>query len=69
MIDNTTYALMAGDAYISNIPYPINRFPVPQGWLEFYHQSLNSGFEAVSFQRGNEIVISFAGTNPVLCST
>ncbi|MGV1100495.1 lipase family protein [Thiovibrio sp. JS02] len=23
-----------------------------------------SGFEAVSFQRGNEIVISFAGTNP-----
>jgi VCBS repeat-containing protein len=42
-----------------------------QGWSEFFHVPNNpdypnftaaSGFEAVSFQNGNEIVISFAGT-------
>ncbi|WP_371325018.1 hypothetical protein VX159_05745 [Dechloromonas sp. ZY10] len=42
----------------------MNWFPVPQRWTNFNHQVKPSGFEAVSFQRGNEIVISFAGTDP-----
>ncbi|WP_319585592.1 hypothetical protein [uncultured Desulfobulbus sp.] len=60
-------ALLAGVAYRSTRD-PINRFPVPSsaGWSEItqLHRSLPSGFEAVSFQRGNEIVISYAGTYP-----
>lgn len=63
MIDYVTYALMAGDAYISTRP-AINQFPVPQGWTGFNHRSLDSGFEAVTFTNGTEIVISYAGTGP-----
>ena len=60
-------ALMAGMAYRSTRDEK-NRFPIPtqSGWIEKpeSHRSLDyCGFEAVSFQRGNEIVISFAGTN------
>lgn len=56
-------ALMAGVAYRSTRSAD-NRFPVPQGWSEvpLSHAVLASGFEAVSFQRGNEIVIAYAGT-------
>ena len=76
MATTIEYALMAGDAYLST-RYPINQFPIPDGWTEFFHvpdQSTSSifqatsGFEAVSFKRttatGTEIVISFAGTYP-----
>ena len=68
-------ALMAGRAYQTN-RNPINQFPVPAGWVEFFHVPNNpdfpmftgsSGFEAVSFQNAtdpNNIVISFAGTEP-----
>ena len=54
---------MAGRAYQST-RHPINRFPdlLSRGWTEFSLQQLPSGFEAVSFQKGTEIVISFAGT-------
>jgi hypothetical protein len=58
-------ALMAGASYISNRP-DINKFPVPAGWTTLpnsYFSDTSSGFEAVSFQSGNKIVISFAGTN------
>jgi len=65
MIDSVTYALMAGDAYISTRP-TINQFPVPQGWIGFNHRSLDSGFEAVSFTNGTEIVISYAGTGTAI---
>jgi hypothetical protein len=60
-IDN---ALMAGVAYRSTRDSR-NRFPIPQGWLEIplSHVTRPSGFEAISFQRGNEIVISYAGTD------
>ena len=61
MIDNITYALMAGDAYISTRADK-NQFPIPDGWTEFFHQSLDSGFEAVTFTNGTDIVISYAGT-------
>jgi len=71
MVTNIEYALMSGRAYQTNTS-DINRFPVPQGWAEFFHvpgnptfPTLHSGFEAVSFQRGNEIVISYAGTDPL----
>lgn len=69
-------ALMAGRAYQTTRD-PINQFSVPQGWTEFFHVPNNpnfpeftgaSGFEAVAFQRTtnpNEIVISFAGTEPL----
>jgi hypothetical protein len=66
------YALMAGASYISTRP-DVNKFPVPQGWTEFFHVPNNpdypaftsaSGFEAISFTNGSEIVISFAGTGP-----
>ena len=55
-------ALMAGRSYQVNRA-EINQFPVPSGGTEFFHVpnptfKTTSGFEAVSFQRGNEIVIS-----------
>jgi Ca2+-binding RTX toxin-like protein len=58
-IDN---ALMAGRAYFDTRA-SINRFPVPQGWVEFNHRALDSGFEATSFTDGSRIVISYAGTD------
>ena len=74
-------ALMAGRAYQSNRnpDIGINWFPVPAGWNEFFHVPNNpaftpssSGFEAVSFRSGNgtgnEIVISYAGTDPISVS-
>ncbi|OGT04441.1 MAG: hypothetical protein A2143_05570 [Gallionellales bacterium RBG_16_57_15] len=63
MISEIEYALMAGGSYISTRP-EINQFPIPQGWVSFNHQSLDTGFEAVTFTNGSEIVISFAGTGP-----
>jgi hypothetical protein len=58
-------ALMAGASYISTRD-GINRFPVPDGWLEVVEdrKALPSGFEATYFTNGSEVVISFAGTNP-----
>ena len=63
------YALMSGASYISTRA-DINRFPVPQGWTEITELRKNdpgSGFEATYFKNianPNEIVISYAGTNP-----
>ncbi len=62
-------ALMAGRAYQST-RMDINWLPVPDGWTEMQHKEGDSGFEAVSFFNGpdvvhsTEIVISYAGTNP-----
>lgn len=66
MANSIEYALMAGDSYISS-RHKNNQFPVPQGWAKInnpapYFNDSDSGFEAISFQKGNEIVISFAGT-------
>ena len=65
MATDIEYAIMAGRAYISTRE-KVNRFPVPQGWTQIpnSHATAPSGFEAVSFQKGNEIVISFAGMGP-----
>lgn len=69
MTTSIEYALMAGHAYRTTRD-EINWFPIPQGWSPFFpvpdsttpNIPTTSGFEAVSFQRGDEIVISFAGT-------
>ncbi|MBI5671843.1 MAG: hypothetical protein HZC50_00925 [Nitrospirae bacterium] len=65
------YALMAGHAYRTTRD-ETNWIPVPQGWTPFFPVPdpttptfpTTVGFEAISFQRGSEIVISYAGTNP-----
>ncbi len=62
---NIACASMAGAAYISNRP-KINQLPIPDGWTELIDQHKtydSSGFEAISCQRDDDIVISFAGTN------
>jgi hypothetical protein len=63
MATEVEYALMAGASYISTRA-EINRFPVPEGWLESIddRRQLPSGFESTYFIRGSEVVISFAGT-------
>jgi hypothetical protein len=63
MVTTIEYALLAGRAYFDTRT-DINRFPVPQGWTDLLrHEAQPSGFEAVAFQKGSDIVISFAGTN------
>ena len=61
------YALLAGVAYRSTRD-PKNRFPIPTGWIEIpeFYRSLPSGFEAVTFTKGSDIVISYAGTGGLL---
>jgi hypothetical protein len=59
MTTDIALALMAGRAYYDTRA-DMNRFPVPDGWTEKLHEAKPSGFEAVSFQRGDEIVISYA---------
>jgi Ca2+-binding RTX toxin-like protein len=64
MASEVEYALMAGRVYQSTRA-TINWLPDLRsfGWSEdFAPQPQSSGFEAASFQKGNEIVISFAGT-------
>ncbi len=63
MATDIQYALMAGRVYQSTRG-KINWFPDLQslGWTEFFPQQEPSGLEAISFQKGNEVVISFAGT-------
>ena len=56
------YALMAGASYISNRPDE-NKFPTPNGWSPTQYKIKDSGFEAISFTKGTETVISFAGTD------
>jgi hypothetical protein len=64
MISDIEYALMAGASYISNRPN-VNKFPFlsAYGWTKTEYDIRDSGFEAISFVKGSEIVISFAGTN------
>ena len=64
MTTSIEYALMAGVAYRSTRD-PVNRFPTPSEWSELQYRNLpDSGFEAVAFQKGSEIVISYSGTDP-----
>lgn len=65
MVTTIEYALMAGASYIST-RLDINKFPIPQGWTNVidppHFKDDATGFEAISFQRGTDIVISYAGT-------
>lgn len=66
MTTTLEYALLAGDAYFS-IRSEVNRFPIPDGWTEDTDErraDVLTGFEARTFSKGNEIVISYAGTDP-----
>lgn len=58
------YALLAGAAYYSTRA-EVNRIPIPDEWNEVVEERVadtQTGFEARTFQKGPEIVISFAGT-------
>jgi hypothetical protein len=57
-------ALIAGASYISTRPDDKNKFPVPEGWNELFRATEPNGFEATSFIKGSDLVISFAGTYP-----
>lgn len=64
MASDIEYALMAGRIYQSTRT-KINWFPdlQSQGWQEKLHEvNDSSGFEAIAFQKGSEVVISYAGT-------
>lgn len=68
MTTTSEYALLAGAAYYDTRT-DINRFPVPQGWnvTSRIPQDSATGFEVTAFKNAadpNEIVISFAGTDP-----
>jgi Ca2+-binding RTX toxin-like protein len=67
MTTTIDYALMAGASYFSTRQADGNKIPVPQGWVKVmnpdsYFKDTESGFEAISFSNGTEIVISYAGT-------
>lgn len=70
MTTTIEYALMAGHAYRTTRD-EINQLPVPLGWTPFFPVPdsttltfpTTAGFEAVAFQKGTDIVISYAGTN------
>lgn len=70
MTTTIDYALMAGNAYRTT-RNKINWIPAPQGWTPFFPVPdpttaavfpVTSGFEAIAFQNGTDIVISYAGT-------
>ncbi|MCX5734961.1 MAG: hypothetical protein NTW68_11625 [candidate division NC10 bacterium] len=68
-ISTQDYALMAGNAYrLGALDETL--IPIPGGWQQLSgplgYSKDRSGFEAVAYQRGNEIVISFAGTQGLL---
>jgi Ca2+-binding RTX toxin-like protein len=68
MVTELEYALMAGRAYQSTRP-EANLFPALSGYgwsepLDKRQSDQETGFESGYFQRGNEIVISYAGTDP-----
>lgn len=60
------YALMAGASYISNRDV-VNQFTMSSGWSAVtnppHFKDDATGFEAIAFTNGTDIVISFAGTD------
>lgn len=67
MPTTTEYALLAGASY-RDTRADLNRFPIPNEWgvVSLVPQDPSTGFEASAYRnsRTNEIVISFAGTDP-----
>ena len=76
MTTDVEYALMAGNVYESS-RNKINQVPVPPGWDRLLYVTddagsagpgnvFNFGFGAGVFRQGNDIVISFTGTNELV---
>src|SRR5690348_5730501 len=67
MVTTIEYALLAGASY-RDTRADLNRFPIPSGWgvVSIVPEDNSTGFEASAYRNitTNEIVISFAGTNP-----
>ena len=67
MATSIEYALFAGDSY-RDTRADQNRFPIPNGWsvVSIVPQDNSTGFEASAYRNvaTNEIIISYAGTNP-----
>ena len=67
MATTIEYALLAGDSY-RDTRADLNRFPIPNGWslVSIVPQDNSTSFEASACRNvaTNEIVISYAGTNP-----
>ena len=65
MAELLQYAQLAGRVYNRT---PENRTPVPDGWSELSWQKDDgvSGFSAGAYRKGNEVVISFTGTNETM---
>ncbi|MFA5242120.1 MAG: hypothetical protein WC029_15095 [Sulfuricella sp.] len=71
MTTTIEYALLSANVYgnkseITAPDDPVrttqNTLPVPDGWDVLDQQFRSGGFMATAYQRGNEIVISYAGT-------
>jgi hypothetical protein len=67
MATTIEYALLAGASY-RDTRADLNRFPIPNGWgvASIVPQDNSTGFEASAYRNSltNEIIISYAGTNP-----
>lgn len=68
-ISTQDYALMAANAYRLGATDD-TLIPIPGGWQQLSgplgYTTERSGFEAVAYQKGSEIVISFAGTQDLI---
>lgn len=62
MTSELDYALLANRVYTRSL---LNRTPLVSGWqeLEWLTDDPDTGFSAGAYLRGNELVISFTGTN------
>jgi len=61
MATNNEYVKLAAHVYNRS---DLNRTPLNGGWQEIVRQEDDGwGFSAGAYRNGNEIVISFAGTN------
>jgi Ca2+-binding RTX toxin-like protein len=65
MADLLDYAQLSGRVYFRTDE---NRTPIPNGWTElsWIGDDPNTGFSAGAYRKGNEVVISFTGSNESL---
>jgi hypothetical protein len=67
MVTAIEYALLTGASY-HDTRADLNRFPIPAGWsvISLVPEDQLTGFEASAYRNSltNDIVISYAGTDP-----
>ncbi|CUS32166.1 hypothetical protein COMA1_10471 [Candidatus Nitrospira nitrosa] len=67
MATTIEYALLASDSY-HDTRADLNRFPIPNGWsvVSIVPEDNSTGFETSAYRNSltNEIIISYAGTDP-----